>query len=113
MSVSYFMAANSGKGFFSLFDEIYYPREGWKLFIIKGGPGTGKSSVMKQIAQTASTGLQLISQHFAAAVYIFRSTHSFPKKISATCSATAKQQYSFMTSATKKCSVSMQMNLKA
>lgn len=51
MSASFFMAANSGKGFFSLFDEIHSPREGWKLYVIKGGPGTGKSSLMKKIAE--------------------------------------------------------------
>ncbi len=53
MSASFFMAANSSQGFFSLFDEIYFPHEGWKLYIIKGGPGTGKSSLMKKIADKA------------------------------------------------------------
>jgi len=53
MSVSFFMASNSGKGFFSLFDEIHSPHEGWRLYIIKGGPGTGKSSIMKKIADIA------------------------------------------------------------
>lgn len=50
---SYFLASNSGKGFYSLFNELYNPYDGWKLIIIKGGPGTGKSSMMKKIADTA------------------------------------------------------------
>lgn len=53
MTTAFFMAANSGKGFYSLFDEMYSPDEGWKFYIIKGGPGTGKSSVMKRIVDKA------------------------------------------------------------
>ncbi len=50
---TYFLAANSGEGFISLFNELYNPREGWKLYIIKGGPGTGKSSLIRKICQKA------------------------------------------------------------
>lgn len=50
---AYFLASNSGKGFFSLFDELHFPHQGWILYIIKGGPGTGKSSIMKKIANVA------------------------------------------------------------
>lgn len=49
-SASFFLGANTPGGFRSFFDELYYPEEGWKLYIIKGGPGTGKSSLMKRIA---------------------------------------------------------------
>ena len=51
--VGFYLAANSGKGFFSLFDELHNPHENWKLYIIKGGPGTGKSSLMRKIADFA------------------------------------------------------------
>lgn len=50
---SYFLASNSGKGFYSLFDELYSPHEGWNLYILKGGPGTGKSTIMKKAADVA------------------------------------------------------------
>lgn len=50
---SYFLASNSGKGFYSLFDQLHIPGDGWFLYIIKGGPGTGKSSMMKKIAEAA------------------------------------------------------------
>ena len=47
--VDYFLAANSSSGFVSFFDELSNPEDDWRLFILKGGPGTGKSSLMKAI----------------------------------------------------------------
>ncbi len=49
----FFLAANSSNGFFSLFDELYDKDKGWKVYIIKGGPGTGKSGLMKKVAKAA------------------------------------------------------------
>ena len=49
----FFLAANSAQGFFSLFNELYIPDEGWKAYIIKGGPGTGKSGLMRRVAEAA------------------------------------------------------------
>lgn len=49
----FFLAANSSKGFFSLFNELYPYDSGWKAYIIKGGPGTGKSGLMKKVAAKA------------------------------------------------------------
>lgn len=50
-SGKYFAAANTGQGFVSFFDGIFanIPR----LYIIKGGSGTGKSRMMKDIADRA------------------------------------------------------------
>lgn len=45
-----FLAANSPSGFVSFFDELYNPYKDCRAYIIKGGPGTGKSSFMKKIA---------------------------------------------------------------
>lgn len=50
LSSAYFLGANTPGGFHSLFSELYRPEEGWKLYILKGGPGTGKSTVMKKVA---------------------------------------------------------------
>lgn len=50
---SFFLGANTPGGFYSLFDELHSPEEGWLLYIVKGGPGTGKSSLMKKIAAEA------------------------------------------------------------
>ncbi len=50
----YFLGASYSGGFFSLFEKAYDPHNGWTACIIKGGPGTGKSSLMKRIAKTAA-----------------------------------------------------------
>lgn len=52
-STSFFLGANTPKGFYSLFNELYNPYENWDMYIIKGGPGTGKSSMMKNVAAKA------------------------------------------------------------
>jgi hypothetical protein len=51
--IKYFLGANTPAGFYSLFDELYFPHFDGRLFVIKGGPGTGKSSVMKKVALEA------------------------------------------------------------
>lgn len=48
--VSFFAGANTPGGFVSLFDGLYDAYGDWKVYIIKGGPGTGKSGLMKHIA---------------------------------------------------------------
>lgn len=53
-TLSYFLAANSGEGFFSLFNTLHDAHDGWQLYIIKGGPGTGKSGMMKKILNKAT-----------------------------------------------------------
>ncbi len=45
----YFGAANTYSGFKSYFDEIFDPKNYNRIYVIKGGPGTGKSSLMKKI----------------------------------------------------------------
>lgn len=49
----FFLAANSCEGFVSHFDNNFDAFDGWRAIIIKGGPGTGKSSFMKYIAVKA------------------------------------------------------------
>jgi len=46
----YFAAANTYKGFKSYFSEIFPPEKFDSIYVIKGGPGTGKSSLMKKVA---------------------------------------------------------------
>ncbi len=41
-----FPGSNTADGFFSFYDYIVNPR---RIFIIKGGPGVGKSTLMKNI----------------------------------------------------------------
>lgn len=49
-----FIAANTYKGFFSYFDELIYGSENTEVYLIKGGPGCGKSTFMKSIAKAAA-----------------------------------------------------------
>ena len=49
-NTTFFLGANTPFGFHSLFSELYDPYDGWSAYIIKGGPGTGKSTMMKKIA---------------------------------------------------------------
>jgi len=44
-----FLGANTPKGFVSFFDELYNPYNDTDTYIIKGGPGTGKSTFMKKV----------------------------------------------------------------
>lgn len=57
MDISFFLGANSGGGFHSLYGD--FPGDGDAVVhIIKGGPGTGKSGYMRAIAEAArSRGL--------------------------------------------------------
>lgn len=48
-AMHYFAAANTGGGFYNCFDNINDPRREGFLYILKGGPGTGKSTLMKKI----------------------------------------------------------------
>ncbi len=49
----FFIGSNSGRGFFSYFDFFYEPSEMKKVFLLKGGAGNGKSTLMGKIAEAA------------------------------------------------------------
>lgn len=51
----YFAAANTEKGFVCWFDSIFNPRAFERTYIIKGGSGTGKSTLMKAAAKRAES----------------------------------------------------------
>ena len=56
----YFLGANGPKGFVSLYREFCSPDSGNFLWVIKGGPGCGKSTLMKRVAAAAEErGLQV------------------------------------------------------
>lgn len=49
--LNFFASANSGQGFINYYVDIFENLK--KHYIIKGGPGTGKSSLMKAVAKRA------------------------------------------------------------
>ncbi len=49
----YFICSNTGNGIYSLCDEITKSEDTRFLYIIKGGPGCGKSSFMKRLGKIA------------------------------------------------------------
>ena len=46
----WFLGANAPKGYFSRFDQLFSESPNGKCFLLKGGPGTGKSTMLKKIA---------------------------------------------------------------
>ncbi len=48
----YFPGNNTPQGFFSYYGNILGQREAKKIYCIKGGPGTGKSTLIKRIGET-------------------------------------------------------------
>ncbi len=50
---SYFLGANSSVGFCSVYDELRRDPRIRRLLILKGGPGCGKSTLMKTVAARA------------------------------------------------------------
>ena len=53
METRSFLGANTPQGFVSLFGELYDPYQNHNMHIIKGGPGCGKSTLMKKFAAKA------------------------------------------------------------
>ncbi len=49
----FFAAANTYDGFVSFFSEIFDTETLNKLIVLKGGPGVGKSTIMKNVAKAA------------------------------------------------------------
>ncbi len=49
--IRFFLGASNAVGYVSYFSESYDPFGGGRYFILKGGPGTGKSTLMKSAAK--------------------------------------------------------------
>lgn len=50
---SYFLGANSPRGFYSLYDELIDPDTAEAVYILKGGAGCGKSTLLRRVAAAA------------------------------------------------------------
>ncbi len=63
-SLHFFASANTENGFVSHFDRTFNNEDIKKLYILKGGPGVGKSTIMKKAAITAEKkGLTAVCYH--------------------------------------------------
>lgn len=63
-SIHFFAGGNTARGFFSCFESIVPRAQRKRMFFIKGGPGVGKSTLMKRVAQAAEErGQQVIHFH--------------------------------------------------
>ena len=51
--ISYFLGANTPSGFYSLMDKLMDPAKARAIYILKGGPGCGKSTLMKRLGAWA------------------------------------------------------------
>ena len=67
LPVSFFLGANNKTKYCSLFDDLYNPYEKGCNIILKGGPGTGKSTLMKKIAKKLDDKGYFIERGFCSA----------------------------------------------
>ncbi len=47
--IQYFLGANAPGGFYSLYDQLIVPESARAVYILKGGPGCGKSTLMRTV----------------------------------------------------------------
>ncbi len=52
---AYFAASNSGRGFYSYYTECFDAARVKRVFALKGGPGTGKSRFLRDVADFAAS----------------------------------------------------------
>ena len=58
-NIQYFLGGNTPSGFYSLYHQLSDPEQFQALYIIKSGPGSGKSSLMRRVGRHArAAGLE-------------------------------------------------------
>lgn len=65
-SRQYFAASNSRGGFVNYFSQIFGDGKCQQLFVIKGGPGTGKSSFMRKMGDLAEQSGYAVTYYFCS-----------------------------------------------
>lgn len=63
-AVRFFLGANTPVGFVGYLDDLYFPHDGWRAYIIKSGPGTGKNTLMRAVMRAMTDrGLEVEAIH--------------------------------------------------
>ena len=63
-SVRFYLGANTPGGFVAYLEDLYDPHDGWRAYIIKSGPGTGKASLMRAVLKAMTDrGLEAEAIH--------------------------------------------------
>ena len=52
-NIQYFLGGNTPAGFYSLYHQLSDPTRTRALYIVKGGPGSGKSTLMRRVERHA------------------------------------------------------------
>ena len=60
--IDFFLGANTPAGFVSMYDQISNNEKLKKIYVIKGGAGTGKSSLMKKIGEDCCNDATLVER---------------------------------------------------
>ena len=59
--VCFYLGANSPTGFYSLYSELLPPETASVIYILKGGPGCGKSTLMRQVMEEKGASVEYIA----------------------------------------------------
>ncbi|MBR5543340.1 MAG: hypothetical protein IKU65_04520 [Oscillospiraceae bacterium] len=66
MFTEFFLGANSAHGFHSFYNELINLKEAEKVYILKGGPGSGKSSIMRRISEAATKSGEAVEKYLCS-----------------------------------------------
>ncbi len=55
----FFLGSSTPTGFWGTTSRLYDPFDGWRVYLLKGGAGSGKSTFLKQIAARAGESAEL------------------------------------------------------
>lgn len=62
----YFAASNSAEGFVNYYPRVFSPERCKRLYVVKGGPGTGKSRFMREVAAYAEARGEGVTYYYCS-----------------------------------------------